>query len=146
MDVYRPRARQVGLVVQELPDELLLYDTERFQAHCLNRLAALMWKQCDGHTTPAEIAQRVAIEIDAPVTEDMVWHAVYQLWEFHLLEDADAALAGAAPMTRRELMTRVASVAVALPLVSSVLAPAAAQTSSGPTGPTGATGATGATG
>jgi len=137
MDVFRPTARRLRLVIQELPDELLVYDTERYQAHCLNRLAALIWKHCDGQTTPAEIARRVAIAVEAPVTEDMVWHALYQLREFHLLEEADAVLAGAAPMTRRELMMRLASVAVALPLVSSVLAPAAAQTSSGPTGPTG---------
>jgi hypothetical protein len=147
MDDFRPTARRLRLVVQELPDELLVYDNDRYQAHCLNRLAALIWKHCDGQSTPAEIARRVAIAIEAPVTEEMVWHALYQLDEFHLLEESDALLTAAAPITRRELMVRLGSAAVVLPLVSSILAPAAAQTgSTGLTGPTGSTGVTGSTG
>lgn len=35
-----PRARKQGLVVQEMPDELLVYDLDRHKAHCLNQTAA----------------------------------------------------------------------------------------------------------
>jgi hypothetical protein len=150
MDSFHPTARRSRLIIQELPDELLVYDNDRYQAHCLNRLAASIWKECDGRTTPAQIARRVAVAIGAPVTEEMVWHALYQLSEFHLLEESDARLAASAPISRRELMLRLASAAVALPLVSSIVAPAASQTGSpaptGGTGPTGQTGATGQTG
>jgi hypothetical protein len=149
-------ARRQQLIVQELPDELLVYDNDRYQAHCLNRLAASIWKHCDGRTTPAEIARRVTAATDSPVTEEMVWHALYQLSEFHLLEESEAHMVAAAPISRRELMMRLGNVAVALPLVSTILAPAAAQTGStgltsgtgatGATGPTGATGSTGGTG
>ena len=40
----KPRARTEGLVVTELPDELLVYDLERHRAHCLNPTAALVFK------------------------------------------------------------------------------------------------------
>jgi hypothetical protein len=150
MDAFLPTARRTRLIIQELPDELLVYDNDRYQAHCLNRLAASIWKQCDGRTTPSQIARRVAVTLNALVTEEMVWHALYQLAEFNLLDEPDAVLAASAPISRRELMVRLASAAVVLPLVSTVVAPAAAQTGStgltGPTGPTGQTGATGATG
>jgi hypothetical protein len=138
--------------VQELPDELLVYDSDRYQAHCLNRLAALVWNQCDGQTTPAQIATRVTALLDTPVTEDAVWYTLHQLAEFHLLEDTEAVLTAASPMTRRELMVRIGSLGVALPLVTSIIAPTAAQAQSGftgvtgPTGPTGPTGITGTTG
>src|SRR2546423_15689116 len=42
-----PRARDARLVIQELPDELLVYDLERHRAHSLNRTAALVWRHCD---------------------------------------------------------------------------------------------------
>ena len=46
-----PRARKEGLVVQDMPDELLVYDVDRHKAHCLNQTAALVWKRCDGKTS-----------------------------------------------------------------------------------------------
>ena len=51
-----PRARQDELVVEELPDETLVYDLKRHEAHCLNRTSALAWRRCDGRTTVAEVA------------------------------------------------------------------------------------------
>ncbi len=35
-----PRLREEGLVVQELPEEVLVYDLARHKAHCLSPLAA----------------------------------------------------------------------------------------------------------
>ncbi len=136
MSAFGPRARRQQLVIQELPDELLVYDSDRYQGHCLNRLAASIWKQCDGQTAPAEIARRVSVAMDAPVTEEMVWHALYQLAEFHLLDESEPLVVAAAPISRRELMVRLGSAALVLPLVTSIVAPSAAQAgSTGSTGP-----------
>ena len=52
-----PRARQEELVVEELPDETLVYDLKRHKAHCLNRAAALVWQHCDGRTTSSDMAE-----------------------------------------------------------------------------------------
>ena len=43
-----PVARKQGLVVQEMPDEVLIYDLDTNKAHCLNQTAAFVWKSCDG--------------------------------------------------------------------------------------------------
>jgi hypothetical protein len=158
MNDFRPKARRLGLVIRELPEELLVYDTERHKAHCLNRSAALIWKHCDGQSTPADMVERVATALAVPITEDLIWHALDQLREFHLLEEMGPEPEGWARMTRRELMRLGGIAGLALPLVTSIVAPVAAQSGSpgpgepgptgftGPTGPTGATGDTGPTG
>ena len=50
-----PRMREQGLITDELPDEILVYDLDRHKAHCLNRTAALVWRQCDGKTSSMNI-------------------------------------------------------------------------------------------
>ena len=47
-DAMKPAARRTGLVVRDLPDELLVYDLDRHQAHCLNRTAASVFRDADG--------------------------------------------------------------------------------------------------
>jgi hypothetical protein len=56
----RPLARTDNLVINELTDEVLVYDLQRDKAHCLNHTAASVWKQCDGRSTAAEIARRLS--------------------------------------------------------------------------------------
>lgn len=57
---HLPQARTDDLVINELSDEVLVYDLQRDKAHCLNAAAASVWKQCDGRTTVAEIARRLS--------------------------------------------------------------------------------------
>jgi len=47
-----PQARSEDLVIQDIGDEVLVYDLTRHKAHCLNRTAALVWRKCDGTRTP----------------------------------------------------------------------------------------------
>jgi hypothetical protein len=124
-----PRARTEGLVVHELSDEVLVYDLHRDKAHCLNQTAALIWKYCDGKTTVASMAQQLGRELKAEcVDEKVVWYALDQLGTDHLLDEIIAPPAVLAGMSRRE-MVRVLSVAavVAVPLVTSIIAPTPAQ-------------------
>lgn len=142
-----PKRRQQGLVVRALPTEVLIYDTERHEAHCLNRSAALVWEQCDGLTPPLEIARKIAITLAAVVDEDVVLHALDQLETFHLLEAEGPARASSARISRRELIQRLGLAAsVVMPLVSSISAPVAAQAVSGDSSASGSTGLTGFTG
>ena len=55
-----PQARQEGLIVQELSEEVLVYDQQRHQAHCLNQTAAVVWRQCDGRRGAQEVARRAS--------------------------------------------------------------------------------------
>ena len=82
---HLPLMRKHSLVIDDLPDEVLIYDLARHEAHCLNRSAALVWRSCDGKRTPAEIARHLTAELDAPFSEDLVLVALSQLEKFHLL-------------------------------------------------------------
>jgi hypothetical protein len=131
-NTHHPKMRRQGLVVDELPDEVLVYDLERDQAHCLNRTAALVWQSCDGNTTPSEIARRLKLELDADgkkdSREEMVWLALDQLERNHLLEDAVAVPAQFARLSRRRMMRNLGlAAAIAVPLVTSIVAPTAVQ-------------------
>src|SRR5713226_7866951 len=121
-----PRMRAQRLVVDELPDEVLVYDLDRHKAHCLNRTAAMVWRHCDGKTSPPQIARRLQRELDQPFNEEMVWLALRQLNQIHLLEEPVALPPKLAGMSRREMVRALGLAAmVAVPLVTSIVAPTA---------------------
>ena len=103
-----PRAREDRLVVQELPDEVLVYDLNRHKAHCLNRTAALVWGHCDGQTTVADMATLLRKELKHPVDEAVVWLALDRLGRAHLLRERVRPPAGARRLSRREVMRKLA--------------------------------------
>jgi len=138
MEQITPKARQEELLVQELHEEILIYDMERNEAHCLNRTAALVWRHCDGETTVAELAHLLEAELASPVGEDIVWLALEQLEQYHLLQEPVVQWEETGRTTRRKLL-KLGVAATVLPLVTSITAPTAAMAQSGPTGPTGPT-------
>ena len=85
MNQNLPIARKDSLIVKELPDETLVYDTQRDKAHCLNSTAALVWKNCDGKKTVDQLREVMEHDAGAPVPEEMVWLALDQLESFKLL-------------------------------------------------------------
>jgi hypothetical protein len=136
---HRPLMRQQGLVIDELPDEVLVYDLERHKAHCLNQTAGLVWKHCDGQTAPPEIARRLEKELQAPCPEEIVWLALRQLKSLHLLEEPITEPPRLVGLSRSELvhlsrrqMVRTLGLAaiVAVPLVTSIVSPTPAHANS----------------
>lgn len=123
-----PHARQEGLVVQEIPDEVLVYDLERHEAHCLNPTAARVWKYCDGRTSVPDIAHRLQHELNTPVDETVVWYALERLDKSNLLQARVARSAGAAKVSRRDVLGKLGiGTVLAIPLITSIVAPTAAQ-------------------
>lgn len=128
-----PKARQKDLVVEELPDETLVYDLERDKAHCLNPTAAMVWNRCDGQTSVADMAALLEQELDLPADESLVWMALDRLGKARLLEEPVTLPGEAARYSRREIMrtlSRVAGLTLLLPAVSSIVAPLAAMQAS----------------
>jgi hypothetical protein len=124
----QPRMRHEGLRIDELPDEVLVYDLDRHKAHCLNHTAALVWKLCDGRTPPRVIARRLQSELDRPFSEELVWLALRQLNKIHLLEESVGVPAQLAGMSRREMVrTMGIAAAVGVPLITSIVSPTAVQ-------------------
>lgn len=133
MNQLLPLARKESLIVKELADETLVYDTRSDKAHCLNPTAALVWKNCDGNRTVDQLRELIEGEAGAPVPEEMVWLALDQLEAFKLLAetpDKPEALFG---MNRRTLVKRIGLAAIALPVILSISAsPAQAQSLKSP--------------
>lgn len=128
--VHLPRMREQRLIIDELPDEVLVYDLDRHKAHCLNRTAALVWRRCDGKTRPAEIARHLQSELDQPFKEEMVWLALRQLNQIHLLAEPVGLPPQLAGLSRREMVRTLGIAAVvAVPLVTSIVSPTAVQAS-----------------
>jgi hypothetical protein len=119
-NVGLPRARKKDLVIRELDDETLVYDTERDEAHCLNQTAALVWKHCDGKTTAREAVQSLQRTLGVSVDTDIIWLAVKQLQRFHLVEGTSKKSPG---VSRRALVLKYAPAALALPVIMSITAP-----------------------
>jgi hypothetical protein len=120
-----PSARKTGLVIQELPDELLVYDLDTNKAHCLNNTAAFVWKSCDGKTSVSEIAALLDLETESMVPEDLIWLAIDQLSENKLLEvDLRVNFNG---QSRRAVIKKIGLASViALPVIASLVAPQSA--------------------
>src|SRR4029079_5256129 len=113
-------ARQKDLVVQELPDEVMVYDLKRHKAHCLNKTAAFVWQRCDGQTSVVEMAKRLGEDAGSPVDEEVVWYALEKLGKAELLE-AKPELPVNGGMSRRRMMRRLGlGAVVALPVVASL--------------------------
>ncbi|MEP7212210.1 MAG: PqqD family protein [Acidobacteriota bacterium] len=117
-----PIARKSGLVVQEVPDEVLVYDLDTNKAHCLNKTAAAVWRSCDGKNSVSDIAKNIQAELGSTVSDDLVWLAIDQLSENALLEnELQSQFAG---QSRREVLKKIgfASI-VAVPVIASLVAP-----------------------
>jgi hypothetical protein len=127
-----PMVRADGLLVEEVGDETVVYDTQSKEAHCLKPLAAQVFALGDGHTTVAEIAAKAGHNLGQAVTEGDVADAVRQLEQSRLLEMPLAIHDG---LSRREMVRKVgfagAAIAGATPLITSIVAPTAAMAASG---------------
>jgi Coenzyme PQQ synthesis protein D (PqqD) len=128
------RTRESDLVVQDLKNEILIYDLKIDKAFCLNQTAAIVWRLCDGKRSAAEISRLMCKEKKTKVSENFVWLALEGLKKENLLENADEITNHFGGLSRREAIKRVGlSSMVMLPLISSIIAPTAALAQSGNT-------------
>jgi hypothetical protein len=122
-----PQAR-VDCLSQEFRDEVLVYDLQRDVGHCLNSTAAATWKLCDGSNSSSHIARTLSRKLSAQVDESMVLLALDQLADAHLLVEP---VVPAKRLSRRVAIRRIGiAAAIALPLVTSVVAPTPASAAS----------------
>lgn len=86
-----PQARTEGVTIREMPQETLVFDRQTHKAHCLNAIAALVWKHCDGRTSVAELAQLLKTKLAVAESEAVVQLALEQLSRRQLLEQPVAS-------------------------------------------------------
>jgi hypothetical protein len=124
-----PLARSSDLIIEELGDEVLVYDTENDRGHSLSPEAAKVWRACNGKTT----AERLSVELG--LERETVERALDELSTCELLETRPTIVADGS--TRREVTIKMAKVgaaagaaAAAGPLILSAAAPTPAMAAS----------------
>jgi len=122
-----PTARVTGLVVKALGDDVLIYDLETHRAHSVNGIAVAVWRRCDGTRDAARIATDLREDGTLlSVTEETVQYALGELGRARLL--TGPVTRAPAGMTRRQVMRRLGvAAAMALPMVTTIVTPTAAQ-------------------
>jgi hypothetical protein len=121
-----PKTRQSNLVVQESEKEILIYDLKINKAFCLNETCGLVWQLCDGRNTVAEIAKLMSVKLKLSVPDEFVWLALDSLKKDDLLEKSDEFEINFKGLNRRQIIKKVGLASmIALPLISSVIAPSA---------------------
>lgn len=124
-NITLPRARSEGLIIENLEDEVLVYDLSRQKSHCLNQAAVLIWKHCDGQTSFAQMARIIKKEMNESATEQEIWLGLKQLAGAHLLEERLNIPTDLAKVSRRKLIRRMGLTAATLPLILTITAPTA---------------------
>jgi hypothetical protein len=118
----------VDCLSREFGDDVLVYDLQRDVGHCLNSTAAAAWKLCDGNNSPSQIARTLSRQLSTRVDEAVVLLALDQLADAHLLVEP---VVPAKRLSRRVAIRRIGiAAAIALPLITSVVAPTPAQAAS----------------
>jgi hypothetical protein len=115
-----PIARGEGLLIEQVADETVVYDSMSKEAHCLSPLAAAVFAHCDGETAVDDIAELATARLGEPVDSDRVLGALGQLEERRLLD-----LGGFSRRTMLQKTALAGGVVIGVPLISSVVAPAA---------------------
>ena len=125
-----PAARADQLLVIEMGEETLVYDLARHRAHCLNPIATLVWRLCDGQTPVEDIAAALAEASRIPVDDDVVWYALRRLNGARLLASPLPPQAAGHRVTRRDLLRRAMAAGVglvAVPAIATIVAPSTLQ-------------------
>jgi hypothetical protein len=126
-----PKARENELVVQELRDEVLIYDLTIHKAYCLNPTSAEIWNLCDGNNSVSDITKQLSKKLKQPLTDDLVWLALDQFKEDNLLSHNQEVEIKFDGLSRREVIKKVGFASmVALPVIASLVAPTAAMAQS----------------
>jgi hypothetical protein len=133
MPAQNPKARSEDLIVQEVEDEVLVYDVGTARAHCLSAEAAAVWRAADGQKSEGALADELDLD------SEIITRALAELEEKELIEarpvvqvNGNGHSNGA---TRREFGLKAAKVGGAVaagPMIYSIVAPTALATVSTP--------------
>lgn len=127
-----PVARKNDIYVEQLPNEVVIYDKISHQAHCLNKTVFTVWEHADGTRTVDELSELLSGAFGAPLTRDATLIALEDLRNANLLQTS-SKLDNAPMPSRRDLGRKFALAGVSaslLPFVASIMAPTPAMATS----------------
>lgn len=119
---YLPAARTDELVIQNLEKEVLIYDLKINKAFHLNETLKIVYEACDGKTSfDGLIAEH-------NFTNELIYLALGELDRENLLKKDQPRQSPLAGLSRRETIKKIGLASmIALPVISSIVAPTAAQ-------------------
>lgn len=120
----KANSRTNEIIVQNLEDEVLIYDLRSNQALSLNETVSKVWQSLNGEKTVAEIA----VEIDFP--PEMVLFSLDELNKKSLLAEKVEIDLPKDKVSRRKILLQAATTSIALPLIVGIVAPTALQAQS----------------
>ncbi|CAD5981214.1 hypothetical protein PCC9214_04765 [Planktothrix tepida] len=130
-----PVARTENLLLQDIGNELIIYDQDNNSSHCLTPLAVRVWELSNGQNTVNDIARKLEKEFNLPGNSDvdmrgLVWLTLEELERYSLIKEylrqpATNVIAG---MSRRKAIktaTLVGGFAIGsmFPMVKSIAVP-----------------------
>ena len=114
MQFITPKTRNEDIVVQNLKDEVLLYDMKIDKAYCLNEICGVIYNHCNGRNTFEDIRRKSQKNIP----DEIIWLAIEELSKQNLLVEKHES-----GISRRSLLQKAALSAVALPVIMGIIAP-----------------------
>jgi hypothetical protein len=128
-----PRRRKNGLLTEELPEEVVVYDTTNYRAHCLNAIARVVWRHCDGRTSEVKMVDVLRKELAVDAYEAVVRLTLEKLAKAGLLDTEERSWF-TNPTTRRQAAKNMArfGIAAAAALVTTIVVPTPAMAATGP--------------
>lgn len=128
------RLQSKGLILEQLRNELMIYDPKRRKAFCLNQTAAFVWKHADGKTSVTEMARRLGQQSDRPAkeNEEIIRFSLEVLDNDGLLDSATFPPLAVPMLTRRKMLQQLGVGTMALPVVTALfMSPVKARVSAG---------------
>jgi hypothetical protein len=128
-----PVARTANILITEVDNEVMIYDRERDDCHCLNPIATKVYYYADGRNTVDDIATFLEQELE--LSEDLdirglVWLALEELEKCDLIKEyLREPLPNVLKMSRRKVLGKTtklagaAAIGVLFPMIQSVIAP-----------------------
>lgn len=127
----KPKARLENIIVQEVETETLICDLTENRVFCLNSTAGEVWKLCDGKTNVWQIADNLSRKTNTLAIEELVLLTLRELSSKGLLSQKIETSQLFGNLSRREVVKKVGLTSIiALPIITSVVMPTAANAQS----------------
>jgi hypothetical protein len=135
-----PVARTKNLLIQEIGNELIVYDQLNMSSHLLNPLAALVWRYCNGNNSINEIATLVKQDLNISELDHLDMREVIdltleelercQLIENYIKPPIDVSNISRRKVVKTAILAGGLAIGSMFPLVKSIVAPQPAMASS----------------
>lgn len=121
---FTPVPRTVDIIVQDINDEVLIYDLSVQKAYSLNETTAVVWRNLDGKNSLDDLASKSGLP------REMVLFAVDELQKQNLLDGKIETGLPKDKLSRRKALLAMGASAIALPVITTMVAPLAVQAQS----------------